>query len=150
MEHEGILGVHDIVVHNYGPSRIMMSLHVEVPDHMNIVEVHDVIDHIEKELRTKYHCTAVIHMDPVNDNDRTTRDVKRWLKLVLEEIDPALKFHDCRVVKDDGHDRVAFDVEVPYKYDMTDQELMKILTDRIGEFEPGYVLDITIDKAEKE
>ncbi len=150
MEHDNILGVHDIVVHNYGPSRIMMSLHVEVPDHLNIVEVHDAIDHIEKELRTKYHCTAVIHMDPVNDKDRNTRDVKRWLQLVLEEIDPVLKFHDCRIVKDHDHDRLTFDVEVPYKYEMTDKELIEVLTERIGEFEPGYVLDITIDKAEKE
>ena len=150
LEHEGIIGVHDIVVHNYGPSRIMMSLHVEVPDHLNIVEVHDAIDHIEKELRTKYHCTAVIHMDPVNDSDRKTREVKRWLQLVLEEIDPVLKFHDCRIVKDHDHNRVAFDVEVPYKYELSDEELIKVLTERIGEFEPGYVLDITIDKAEKE
>ena len=150
MEHDNILGVHDIVVHNYGPSRIMMSLHVEVPDHLNIIEVHDAIDHIEKDLRTKYHCTAVIHMDPVNDSDRKTREVKRWLQLVLEEIDPVLKFHDCRIVKDHDHNRVAFDVEVPYKYELSDEELIKVLTERIGEFEPGYVLDITIDKAEKE
>ena len=150
MEHDNILGVHDIVVHNYGPSRIMMSLHVEVPDHLNIVEVHDAIDHIEKDLRTKYHCTAVIHMDPVNDSDRKTREVKRWLQLVLEEIDPVLKFHDCRIVKDHDHDRVAFDVEVPYKYEMTDKELIEVLTERIREFEPKCVLDITIDKAEKE
>ncbi len=148
--HEGILGVHDIVVHNYGPSRIMMSLHVEVPDYKNIVEVHDSVDHIEKELRTKYHCTAVIHVDPVNDSDRKTRELKQWLRLCLEDIDPKLKFHDCRIVKDEDGERVAFDLEVPYKYHVKDEELLGLLQDEMKEYAPEYALDITIDKAEKE
>ncbi len=150
LSHEGALGVHDIVVHNYGPSRIMMSLHVEVSSDNNIVDVHDLIDDIEKELSVKYHCTAVIHMDPVSDSDQSTRQFKQRLKILLEEIDPKLKFHDCRIIKRDGCERAAFDLEVPYKYDLKDDELIELIKERIGDEAPGYVLDITVDKSKKE
>ncbi len=150
LSHEGTLGVHDIVVHNYGPSRIMMSLHVEVPADKNIVEVHDIIDAIEKELRTKYHCTAVIHMDPVSDNDSEVRALKNELKLLLEDIDPALKFHDFRAVCKNGSRYLAFDVEVPYKYDMKDSQIIDLLNQRFGRKAEGYELDITVDKTPKQ
>ena len=146
LSYEGTLGVHDIVVHNYGPSRIMMSLHVEVPQHMTLVEVHDIVDKIEKELRKKYHCTAVIHMDPVNDSDAKTRELKRWLKLVLEEIDPRIKYHDFWISETDTEPTVSFDLEIPYKYDIKDNELISIVSKRFGEMASGYALDITIDK----
>ncbi len=149
--HEGVLGVHDLVVHNYGAGRIMMSLHVEVPSYKTVVEAHDLIDHIEKELKEKYHCSAVIHVDPDCDEDREAREMKRWLKLVLEEIDPVLRFHDCRIIRNrDEKPRLAFDLEVPYKYEIKDQELVKLIETRVGDVAGGYELDITVDKAENE
>ena len=149
--HDGVLGVHDLLVHNYGPNRIEMSLHVEVSSDMKLVEAHDLIDHIEKELAQKYHCSAVIHIDPVSDDDRETRDMKRDLKLVLEEIDPTLKFHDCRVIRNKEEEpRVTFDLEVPYKYDIKDEELISLIEEKIKHIAGGYRLDITVDKAEKE
>ena len=146
LSHNDILGVHDLIVHNYGPGRIIMSIHTEVTADMSLVEAHDLIDEIEKELKAKYNCIAVIHIDPVSDSDVENRDIKRWLQLVLEEIDPALKFHDCRIVRHKDEDpRVAFDLEVPYKYDIKD-----MIKDRIKFMAQGYELDITVDKAEKE
>ena len=151
LAHEGVLGVHDIIVHNYGPGRIMMSLHVEVPSDRTMVEAHDLIDEIERQLNDKYRCMAVIHLDPVSDDDRQARDMKRWLKLVLEEIDPKLKFHDCRIVRNrDEEPLVSFDLEVPYKYDIKDEELKRIIEDRVKNMAGGYKLDITVDKANKE
>ncbi len=151
LAHEGVLGVHDIIVHNYGPGRIMMSLHVEVPSDRTMVEAHDLIDEIERQLNDKYRCMAVIHLDPVSDDDRQARDMKRWLKLVLEEIDPKLKFHDCRIVRNrDEEPLVSFDLEVPYKYDIKDEELKRIIENRVKEMAGGCRLDITVDKAKKE
>lgn len=151
LSHEGVLGVHDIVVHNYGPGRIMMSLHVEVPSDKTLVEAHDLIDEIERQLNGKYKCTAVIHLDPVSDDDRAARDIKRWLKLVLEEIDPKLRYHDCRIVRNrDEEPIVSFDLEVPYKYDIKDEELKRIIEDHVKGMAGECKLDITVDKAKKE
>ena len=150
LTHECVLGVHDIVVHNYGPSRVMMSLHVEVPSDENLITIHDIIDEIEKELRQKYHCTAVIHMDPVDSSDSEAMAIKSWLMLNIEEIDPAIKFHDLRLVRKEGERTlVEFDLEVPYKYKMGDEELTKLVEDRLKELGGEYRFDITIDKKEK-
>ena len=150
LSHECVLGVHDIVVHNYGPSRVMLSLHVEVPSDETLLAIHDSIDEIEKELRQKYHCTAVIHMDPVDSSDSEAMTVKSWLMLNIEEIDPAIKFHDLRLVRKEGErPLVEFDLEVPYKYKMGDEELVRIVEDRMKELGGEYRFDITIDKKEK-
>ena len=150
LTHECVLGVHDIVVHNYGPSRVMLSLHVEVPSEETLLTIHDSIDEIEKELRQKYHCTAVIHMDPVDSSDSEAMAIKSWLMLNIEEIDPAIKFHDLRLVRKEGErPLVEFDLEVPYKYRMGDEELTKLVEDRLKELGGEYRFDITIDKKEK-
>ncbi len=150
LTHECVLGVHDIVVHNYGPSRVMMSLHVEVPSDENLITIHDIIDEIEKELRQKYHCTAVIHMDPVDSSDSEAMAIKSWLTLNIEEIDPSIKFHDLRLVRKEGEKPIVeFDLEVPYRYKMADDELVKLLEYRLKEIGDGYSYDITVDKKEK-
>ncbi|MBP3782934.1 MAG: cation transporter [Butyrivibrio sp.] len=150
LAHECVLGVHDIVVHNYGPSRVMMSLHVEVPSDENLITIHDIIDEIEKELRQKYHCTAVIHMDPVDSSDSEAMAIKNWLTLNIEEIDPSIKFHDLRLVRKEGEKPIVeFDLEVPYRYKMADDELVKLLENRLKEIGDGYSYDITVDKKEK-
>lgn len=150
LSRECVLGVHDIVVHNYGPSRVMLSLHVEVPANETLLVIHDSIDEIEKELRQKYHCTAVIHMDPVDSSDSEAMAIKSWLMLNIEEIDPNIKFHDLRLVRKDGEKPlVEFDLEVPYKYKMPDDELVELVVYRLKELGSGYEYDITVDKKEK-
>ena len=145
-----LLGVHDIVVHNYGPSRVMLSLHVEVPSDETLLVIHDSIDEIEKELRQKYHCTAVIHMDPVDSSDSEAMAIKSWLMLNIEEIDPNIEFHDLRLVRKDGEKPlVEFDLEVPYRYKMADDKLVELVTERLRELGSGYDYDITVDKKEK-
>jgi divalent metal cation (Fe/Co/Zn/Cd) transporter len=150
LAHENVLGVHDIVVHNYGPSRIMMSLHVEVPSDKTLLEVHDSVDEIEKELHQKYHCTAVIHMDPVDDSDLETIRLKNWLVLILEEFDPGLSFHDFRIVrKPDTRPIIEFDLEVPYKYATDENSLVADIKERLYEMVPHYDADITVDHSER-
>lgn len=150
MAHEGILGVHDLLVHNYGPSRIIMSLHVEVPDNQNIVTVHDLIDDIENELRQQYHCTAVIHMDPVASGDIETEYLKSKVRLFLNQLGTELTFHDFRLVHHkSGEKRVSFDVQVPYKYDLKDDKIVDYLTQHLKDIEPNISLDIDVDKMTK-
>ncbi len=149
LAHDCVLGVHDIVVHNYGPSRIMMSLHVEVPSDKTLLEVHDSVDEIEKELHQKYHCTAVIHMDPVDDRDLETIRLKNWLALILEEFDPGLSFHDFRIVrKPETVPVIQFDLEVPYKYAIDENTLVADIKERLYEMASHYDADITVDHSE--
>lgn len=149
LAHDCVLGVHDIVVHNYGPSRIMMSLHVEVPSDKTLLEVHDSVDEIEKELHQKYHCTAVIHMDPVDDRDLETIRLKNWLALILEEFDPGLSFHDFRIVrKPETVPVIQFDLEVPYKYAIDENKLVADIKERLYEMASHYDADITVDHSE--
>ena len=148
LAHEGILGVHDLMVHNYGPSRVIMSLHVEVPANQNIVTVHDLIDDIENELRQKYHCSAVIHMDPVETDDAQTKQIREKVTSILFELGKELSFHDFRVIHHEKSNRISFDVQVPYKYNIKDKEILQYLTERLESGDPNITLDITIDKKE--
>ncbi|MCR5557333.1 MAG: cation diffusion facilitator family transporter [Butyrivibrio sp.] len=143
--HNGVLGVHDIVVHNYGPSRIFMSLHVEVPSRQDLITVHDLIDDIENELRKKYHCTAVIHMDPVEVN-ASIAELKRKIGHVLKELDPNLTFHDFRMIHSENQrKKLAFDVVVPFKYDLSEDEIKTYLYSHIKDIDPELTCDIEID-----
>lgn len=148
LAHGGILGVHDLMVHNYGPSRVIMSLHVEVPANQNIVTVHDLIDDIENELRQKYHCSAVIHMDPVETDDAQTKQIREKVTSILFELGKELSFHDFRVIHHEKSNRISFDVQVPYKYNIKDKEILQYLTERLESGDPNITLDITIDKKE--
>ena len=149
MSHKEILGVHDLVIHNYGPTGLFMSLHAEVDAGLSLITVHDFIDDIENELRRKYSCEVVIHMDPVVIGDEDTERLKRKVKHIVRELDPALDFHDFRLIhsKDEGR-RVAFDISVPYKYDLKDNEIIDYLVQHIRGVEPGIDCDVTIDKTD--
>lgn len=150
LAHDNIIGVHDLIIHNYGPSRIFMSLHVEVPSNKDIVTIHDIIDDIENELRTRYHCTAVIHMDPVIENDDEVNEVRHYVKHAFKELDPELQIHDFRIIRTGGKgERIAFDVVVPYHYNLKDSDIIDFMVKRIESIRPYADLDITIDKANK-
>ena len=150
MRHNGILGVHDLVIHNYGPSRIFMSLHVEVPADKDIITVHDMIDDIEDHLRKKYHCTPVIHMDPVATDDKETLKYKEIVSKQLKALDPSISFHDFRVIHSEhSPKKITCDVEVPYGFEIADEKIIKVLTDTIKEADPDMKVMITVDKEEK-
>lgn len=149
LSHDVVLGVHDIIVHNYGPSRIIMSLHVEVPADRSLMEVHEAIDEIEKELRHNYHCTAVIHMDPVDILDSRMNEVREWLKDCICRIDPMIRFHDLRISRKNGKKQtLEFDLEVPYKFRIKDKALTGTIKSMIGEKYPEYETEINIDRGD--
>ena len=114
LSHEGVIGVHDVMVHDYGPGRVIVSLHAEVPASQDILVSHDVVDCIEQELMQQYRIISCIHMDPVSTDDAETQQYKRLAQQTLTELDERLSLHDFRVVRGASHTNLIFDVQVPF------------------------------------
>ncbi|MBO4563320.1 MAG: cation transporter [Clostridia bacterium] len=148
LAHEGILGIHDLVVHDYGPGRMMMSLHAEVPANGDVLELHDMIDNIERELNEKFSCEAVVHMDPIQNDDSLTNELKTEVRAILSDIDPELKMHDFRIVPGTTHTNVIFDIVVPFKYSLSDADLRAAVEKGLERVEGNkYFAVINIDRA---
>lgn len=145
--HEDVLGIHDLIVHDYGPGRVMVSLHAEVDSTGDIMDIHDMIDNIEKELAKECHCEAVIHMDPVLVNDPLTDSLHSQVDELLRQLDETVKLHDFRVVTGPTHTNVIFDVLLPYDFKMTDEEVVAYLEDEIHKINKNYYAVIQVDKA---
>ena len=146
MSYDGVLGIHDLIVHNYGPGRVLISLHAEVPADGDILTLHDMIDLIEHKLRDTLHCSAVIHMDPVCIGDEETDRLKEEVMGYLADIDSSLTMHDFRIVKGPTHTNLIFDVVVPYKFKMTDNEVVAAIEERIKQKNPNHYAVIDVDK----
>lgn len=146
MHYDGVLGVHDLIVHNYGPGRLMISLHAEVPASGNILKLHDMIDLIEHQLQKELHCDAVIHMDPIMNDDPETMQLQQDVKNIIHSIDATLTIHDFRIVKGPTHTNLIFDMVVPFTYVLTDAELRERIDSSIKKINPNYFTVIDIDK----
>lgn len=122
---DGIVGVHDLIIHNYGPSRSMASIHAEVPSEVDIRISHEIIDRIEREAFDRFHLSLVIHMDPIETNNQRLFIYQDMLRSVLEEVDSRLEFHDLRMV--DGSDRtnLIFDLVIPRDYQRSQYEQVR-------------------------
>ena len=123
LSHEGVLGIHDLVVHDYGPGRRIISLHAEVSAAGNVMELHDMIDNIETELGEALHCEAVIHMDPVAADNEEVLRLRMAVTALVQAIDPQLTIHDFRVVPGPTHTNLIFDVVLPFAVDMEPEVL---------------------------
>lgn len=143
---QGVLGLHDLVVHNYGPGRVMLSVHVEVPSSGDILELHDMIDLIEHRLAGELNCSAVIHMDPVCVNDEETNKVKEKVAQIIGGMEGDVRFHDFRMVHGPTHTNLIFDVAVPYDYVMTDNEVVSYIREKVRELDENYFVVIDVDK----
>ena len=143
---ERILGMHDLIVHDYGPGRMMLSLHVEVPYKEDMLKLHELIDTIEYNLRGVINCEPVIHMDPVVDDDAEINTAKQNLEKVINDIDESLKFHDFHVHREGVNMNIVFDVVTTHKYAIDDNELRDMITDRMKAIDPRYNCVIQIDK----
>lgn len=143
---ERILGMHDLIVHDYGPGRMMLSLHVEVPYKEDMLKLHELIDMIEYNLRGVVNCEPVIHMDPVVDDDAEINIAKENLEKVLNDIDETLKFHDFHVLREGTNMNIVFDVVTTHKYALDDNELRDMITDRMKAIDTRYNCVIQIDK----
>ena len=145
--HEEVLGIHDLMVHDYGPGRMMISLHAEVPAEGDVLELHDIIDNIERELNERFNCVAVVHMDPVMSNDETTIKLKAETERILKNVSPVLRLHDFRVVAGPTHTNLIFDVVVPYKFPKSFEEITTEINSGLNELEGGkYFAVIDYDR----
>ncbi|MDD6306389.1 MAG: cation diffusion facilitator family transporter [Clostridiales bacterium] len=148
MAHEEVCGIHDLIVHDYGPGRQMISLHAEVPAEGNILEVHDIIDNIENELRAKLGCDATIHMDPIVTSDEHVSTMKAAVISIMKGIDEVINIHDFRVVTGPTHTNLIFDVLVPYKFYISDEELISMIEHQVRKrLGSNYNVVIKVDKA---
>ena len=147
MAHEEICGIHDLFVHDYGPGRQIISLHAEVSADSDIMLIHDVIDNIEAELRTKLGCDATIHMDPVVTNDARVTEMKEKVLVAVKQLDERLTIHDFRMVEGPSHTNLIFDVVAPFNFRLNDEELAKkiftMMQERLGK---TYFTVIKVDK----
>ena len=146
MAHDTVQGVHDLVVHDYGPGRCMISLHAEVPAHGDIMEMHDVIDNIEKELAERLHCQAVIHMDPIVTDDASVGVLRRQIAEVVKQVDPRMTIHDFRMVTGPTHTNVIFDAVVPFKFRLSDHEVEQEIQAAVKRLDSSYFAVVQIDR----
>ena len=146
MQHEEVLGIHDMAVHDYGPGRVMVSLHAEVSGDGNIYELHDLIDRIERELKEKLHCETVIHMDPIDINNAYVNALREQTDGVLRQIDGQLTMHDFRVVDGKHQINLIFDVVVPFSYDEdAKRDLLMKIYDSLKAIDSRYNPVVTLD-----
>ena len=146
MAHEEICGIHDLIVHDYGPGRQMVSLHAEVPAKGNILEIHDIIDNVENELKEKLGCDATIHMDPIVTSDEHVSEMKASVISIIKGIDERINMHDFRVVTGPTHTNIIFDVLIPYKFQIQDDELAARITSQVRErLGNNYYVVIKVD-----
>lgn len=147
MSHDEIIGIHDLVVHDYGPGRCMVSLHGEVPANGDLIALHDVIDHIEKELCERLGCEAVIHMDPLaTDNVIITETRHELLSYINSEL-PGISIHDFRMVQGPTHTNLIFDAVVPYGFDMTNEEVQERLEKLVQKHWDTYFAVIHVEQS---
>ena len=142
-----IHGIHDLVVHDYGLGRLLVSLHAEVPADENVLTLHDAIDRAELELADKLGCEAVIHMDPIDTNDDAVNEKRRQVENLIREIAPDVTIHDFRMVPGDTHTNLIFDAVVPPEFDRSADELRRDIEARVQDRWPECRCVIHMDRS---
>ncbi len=148
MTHPGIFGVHDLIVHDYGPGRMMISLHVEVRSDSKLLEIHTVVDGIERELQEKLGCSAVIHIDPVEVDDELTTTLRRKVTGIAAAIDSRITIHDFRIVKDGQIRKILFDAAVPYDATVSERDIKSRIQRELSAIDERYVAVVDIDRSD--
>lgn len=147
MAHDTVVGIHDLVVHDYGPGRCIISLHAEVPADRQVLELHDVIDNIEEELAQKLHCEAVIHMDPVVVGDPTVTALHQQVAALVKTIDPRITIHDFRMVPGQTHTNLIFDAVIPFDERLTRQQVAERVRQMVSEMEGDYRAVVKVENS---
>ena len=146
LQYDDVIGVHDMIVHNYGPGRTFVSLHAEVPSDGDIVAIHDTVDNAEREIAKELGCLVTIHMDPVDVHDEHTAQLRENVSEIIKQINPDITFHDFRVVSGPTHTNLIFDIVSPIDCGLSDQELADTIADKIHKCNESYFAVINVDK----
>ena len=142
-----IIGVHDLIVHNYGPGHSVVSLHAEVPCDVDILKIHDTIDNAERDLKTKFVCEVVIHMYPIITDDKETNEIHQKLSSIVRLLDSRVTIHDFRMVKGPTHTNLIFDIVVPHQFRLTDDQVVESLRQAVKALDARYEIVVNVDKA---
>ena len=143
--HPEVVGIHDLVVHDYGPGRVMVSLHAEVRGDGNIFDLHDAIDTAETELKEQLGCIATIHMDPIEADNTEVSQMRAAVAETLKELDDVISIHDFRMVPGPTHTNLIFDAVVPADYKKSDEELAASIRQHIHQTWPDRYAVVSID-----
>ncbi|MCI8476747.1 MAG: cation transporter [Oscillospiraceae bacterium] len=146
LSHPQIMGMHDLILHDYGPGRRMMSFHAEVPMDADFMEMHDLIDHIERELKLTYQIDTSIHLDPIAVNDQRTDTLRAETVALVREIHPDLTIHDFRITSGPDHTNLIFDVLAPHSVTLSDEVLKAAVIQALSEKNPRYYGVVQIDR----
>ncbi|MEG2421216.1 MAG: cation transporter dimerization domain-containing protein, partial [Oscillospiraceae bacterium] len=148
LAHPEVQGIHDLIIHDYGPGRGMMSLHAEVPMDCDVLATHDAIDNIERELRRTFRCTeVVIHMDPIATHDERVNDVRRRIANLIRAIDENMTIHDFRMTCGPHHTNLIFDVVVPHRFRLSDERVKAAIDQAVRAMDPTYFTVVEVDHA---
>ncbi len=147
LSYDGVIGIHDLVLHSYGHSRIIGSVHAEVPSDRDILVSHDLIDTIEKDIRNNLGIEISIHMDPVLVDDEQTEKYKKIVRDVIADISPEMSMHDFRIVDGPTRTNLIFDLVVPRKAALTEQEIKNSVEAKVQEKDSRCFTVINIDRA---
>ena len=146
LERKEILGIHDMHVHDYGPGRVYVSMHAEIPSDMDVLKAHDIIDSAEEEVSSKFKCEVSIHMDPIEVNNPLANELKLKLMEILNTIDPTLSFHDFRITNGPMRKNIIYDLLVPFDCYYDDVTLRKMIKDKFKGVDSTYCCVLHIDK----
>ena len=147
LEYPHIVGIHDLVVHDYGPGRLMVTLHAEVPAHMDILAIHDEVDNAEKELRRVLNCEATIHMDPIVTADPKVAAMREEVMKLIVTIDERITIHDFRIVPGASHTNVLFDAVVPIDCELSESEVKAEIARLIRTMDGNCFAVVQIDRS---
>ena len=146
--YDGIVGTHDLIVHNYGPNRSMATIHAEVPNDINIDVSHEIIDKIERDVKKDLNILLVIHMDPVEMRDEEVLSLREKTSRIVHALDPELNFHDFRVLKENEQRNLIFDLVIPDSYSEKDaNRVMHQLVSLLHEMDENVECIITLDRS---
>lgn len=146
LAHKDVVGIHDMIVHDYGPGRRMISLHAEVSGKEDVYKLHDLMDVIEYELRECFQCEAVLHMDPIEADDEKVMGLRKEVERLVKEMDEELSIHDFRMVEGPTHTNLIFDVVLPQGYARSDEEVSLEIQQRILAKWQNYFAVIKVEK----
>ena len=147
MSYDGIVGVHDLIIHDYGPSRLFASAHAEVPSDIDIMQSHDTIDLIEREIQKKYGMLISIHLDPIVVDDERINELREITQNAVKEINPNFSIHDFRVVDGTTHTNLIFDVVLTYDEKRSSAEITRLISEKLSKIDERLFCVITVDYA---
>ena len=147
LSHDGIIGMHDLVIHSYGATRTFASVHVEVPSTIDILKAHDTTDLIEREVQKRFGIQLVVHLDPLVVNDERVDELHSLVIGYCREIDPSLSIHDFRVVDGPTHTNLIFDLVVPFGFKYSEKQTKELLKEKIQSENENYFAVITAESS---